>query len=159
MFAESRTILAVDQDPGTRILLEITLNAEGYQTTVVGDPDTAFDLLDQWLPAIVLFDEETFGPTVVDFVAHAKALDPRPDLILVSRRVEAAAMAHRLGIQRSLVKPFDPTRLFKIVTECPRFTAGGTQIIPAVASRRGPNPANARRPLGNGTQLKKSINE
>src|SRR5262245_13201188 len=132
MLIESQTILAVDQDPGTRILLEITLNAEGYQTSVVGDPDMAFEFLDQWYPAIILFDEETFGPTVVDFVAHAKAMEPRPDLILVSKRADAPAMARRLGIQRSLVKPFDPTRLFKLVTECPRFTAGGTQIVPAV---------------------------
>ena len=146
MLVDSRTILAVDQDPGTRILLEVTLNAEGYQTTVVGEPDTAFEMLNNWSPAIVLFDEDTFGPTAVDFVAHARALEPHPDLIMVSKRPDASLHARRLGVQRSLVKPFDPTRLFKLVTECPRFTAGGTQIVmPAVTKPGFPNRQLRRR--------------
>ncbi len=127
----SRTILAVDSDQRTRTLLEITLNAEGYQAYVVGDPDAAFDVLELF-PDIVLFDDATFGPTVTDFIAHARSLEPHPDMIFMSARPDTAVVARKLGVRISIVKPFDPTRLFQLVTSCPRFTTTGTMISPAV---------------------------
>jgi DNA-binding response OmpR family regulator len=133
MLVEPRTILAVDQDPATQALLEITLNSGGYRTTVAGDSETAFDLLDHFYPAIVLFDEETMGPTLHDFVSYARSLEPTPYLILASKNANGPLVAQGLGIQNSLVKPFDPNRLFNLVTQLPQITAGGTQIAaPAV---------------------------
>ncbi len=129
-----RTILAVDSDPRTRTLLEITLNTEGYHANVVGDPDAAFAGLELF-PDVVLFDDATFGPTVKDFIAHARSLEPHPDMIFMSTRLEAPVIARALGIRFYLMKPFDPTRLLRLVTVCPRFTAGGTQISHAVGHK------------------------
>jgi DNA-binding NtrC family response regulator len=142
----TRTILAVDSDQRTRTLLEITLNADGYRAYVVGDPNAAFELL-ELCPEIVLFDDVTFGPTVTDFVAHARATEPHPDLISMSTRKDTAVIARGLGVRASIVKPFDPTRLFELVTQCPRYTPNGTQIAPAV---RAPLPSSAKQKRGNG---------
>lgn len=138
----SRTILAVDSDARTRTLLEITLTAEGYNTYVVGEPDAAFEILELF-PDIVIFDDVTFGPTTSDFIAYARSLEPHPDMIFMTTRDDAAARARSLGIRISIVKPFDPTRLFRLVTQCPRFTPTGTQIAPAV----GFTPASKKHPI------------
>lgn len=147
-----RTILAVDSDQRTRTLLEITLNAEGYQAYVVGDPDEAFQVLELF-PDIVLFDDVTFGPTVTDFIAHARSLEPHPDMIFMSTRTDAAVVARSLNVRISIVKPFDPTRLFRLITTCPRFTATGTQISPAVVVPPLPKPSKNRRISGRTQQL------
>ena len=109
----------------------ITLMAEGYNTFVVGDPDAAFEVLELF-PDIVIFDDLTFGPTTSDFIAYARSLEPHPDMIYMTTHPDAATEARALGIRVSIVKPFDPTRLFRLVTQCPRFTPTGTQIAPAV---------------------------
>src|SRR5262249_10551216 len=105
----------------------MTLNYEGYRAIVIGDPDQAFELLDLF-PSILLFDDVTFGCTLPDFVASARSIEPHPEMIFMSTDQNVTAMARRLSVRSSIVKPFDPTRLFKLVTECPRFTASGTQI-------------------------------
>ena len=133
MIVDSRAILAVDRDPATQALLEITLNSGGYRTTVASDSEQAFELLDHWYPAIVLFDEETMGPSLRDFVSYARSLEPAPYLILASKNANGPSTAQTLGVQNSLVKPFDPNRLFELVTQLPQVTASGTQIAaPAV---------------------------
>jgi len=112
-----KKVLIVDDEPDILMLLRVDLEAEGYETTLAADGQTALARICDERPDIVLLDvmmPVLDGWSVLQELARAEDQTP---VVVVSAKASDhdAARALELGAAEYIIKPFDPTDLLSTV--------------------------------------------
>ena len=112
-------VMAVDDDPVIRGLLEVNLEMEGHQVIMAVDGQDALDKVHTERPELILLD--VMMPNVNGWqVAEALKGDPAtrdiPVIFLSARAMEAdVRKGAELGVESYVTKPFDPIELMDLV--------------------------------------------
>jgi DNA-binding response OmpR family regulator len=112
-------ILAVDDQPSIRRLVEINLGKAGYRVTTASDGREALDQIAAERPDMVVLDvtmPEVDGYEVLRRLREDEETADLPVLMLSGRtRDFDIARAWRTGADTYLPKPFDPRQLLSTV--------------------------------------------
>ena len=115
------SILIVDDDPASLVLVEGVLEAEGYSTRKAETPSQALELLKSWTPTAILLDLQLqAGESGLDFARRLKANVATRTLPIIAftaygdRWTEAEARA--AGCDGFLEKPITAGRLADAVS-------------------------------------------
>ena len=114
-------VVAVDDDPDARKLLEVVLTHSQAQVTVVATVDEAVEAVRRLRPDVLLSDIEMPSENGYDLIARVRALGPEeggntPAAALTAyARVEDRTRALRAGFQQHLPKPVEPAELVAVV--------------------------------------------
>jgi CheY-like chemotaxis protein len=111
-----RSVLAVDDDPASLMLVEAVLEAEGYEARTAKTPEYALEILKTWRPDVILMDIQLHGlDSGLDFARRLKAniaTQATPIIAFTAfgdRRTEEEAM--EAGCDGFLEKPITGARL------------------------------------------------
>ena len=116
--SEQPLVLIVEDDEGTREVLGMALEEEGYRVTVARHGAEALDRLEKELPAVVLMDLRMPVMSGRELFDRLRAQYPDLPLILLSadRRIEVEPwVGDAAGF---MVKPFDLDDLVRVVQQC-----------------------------------------
>lgn len=119
--AATGSVLIVDDDEDTRLLVGAMLREQGFE--VVGTPDAraALEMLQRMSPrpCLVLVDLTMPGMDGPTFIAE-EAKDPlgTVPIVVVSGRHDIDEIAKRLSVAGCLRKPFDEAELNRVVQRC-----------------------------------------
>ena len=112
-------ILIVDDDAESRSLLSEVLESNGFSTTAVSDSKAAQETFDRG-PAfgMVIADLRMPGGNGLDLLSSIRKRHSRVSIVLMSSFIAEAQrrVAHELGVDALLEKPFRLTELIKTVT-------------------------------------------
>jgi DNA-binding response OmpR family regulator len=110
-------VLIVDDEPDVLLLLRIELEAEGYETLLAADGETALRRIFEERPDIVLLD--VMMPVVDGWGVLQRLADKGVDtpVIVLSAKASEGDIAHalELGAQEYVTKPFEPAALLATV--------------------------------------------
>jgi two-component system, cell cycle response regulator len=105
-------VLIADDDPSVRLLLRLTLQAEGFRTVEAADGVSALALLRAGYVDICLLDLRMPYLTGEQVLAVAgEALDEVPVIVLTGLDRSRGTMGLRLGAHDYVAKPFEPLEL------------------------------------------------
>jgi CheY-like chemotaxis protein len=128
--AETIKILAVDSQEVIRELLKSMLSSLGYDSTVVGDPDEAFDLfkssLESGQPYTHVIADYSLGKVSgLKLAAELRLLDPNIFFLLISGwgLTPDNAEAAKAGIDMMIEKPFRMEQLAEIIAAATKRAA------------------------------------
>jgi DNA-binding response OmpR family regulator len=115
-------ILIVDDHEDLRTMLQVWLQAEGYEVVVAPDGGTALELLERNPVDLVVTDlcmPETDG---IEMIVELKKRFAHIPIVAMSGwtssgGVDYLQVAREIGAVRTLKKPFEPVELSKIVRE------------------------------------------
>ena len=112
-----RRILVVDDDPGLRMLLRTTLDADDFEVAEAEDAQAASELAHFWHPSVVVLDVAMPGIDGVSFSAELKGSEAygAPVVILLTGTDLSAESAARAGADALLRKPFSPLELVTLI--------------------------------------------
>lgn len=110
-------VLIVDDEPDVLLTLRMILEAEGFDTALAADGETALRRIDDEQPDVVLLD---LMMPVLDgwyVLAELAGRTRRPRVVVCSAKTAAAdrQRARDLGADEYLTKPFDPDRLVTVI--------------------------------------------
>ncbi len=112
----TRTILIVEDDPPTQMLLETLVQRDGYTSVIAGDGKTAIDLLGSGEFVAVILDlmmPEVGGGDVIDFLAREQKRVP---VIVCTAAGTARTAELDRGVVNAVVrKPFDIEELMATI--------------------------------------------
>jgi DNA-binding response OmpR family regulator len=110
-------VLIVDDEPDVLLLLRIELEAEGYETLLAADGETAIRRILEERPDVVLLD--VMMPVVDGWGVLQRLADHRSEtrVIVLSAKASDGDVAHalELGAHEYVTKPFDPAALLATV--------------------------------------------
>lgn len=112
-------VMAVDDDPVIRGLLEVNLEMEGHEVTTAVDGRDALDKVHADPPDLILLD--VMMPNMDGWqVAARLKRDPAtrgiPLVFLTARAMEAdVRKGTDIGVESYVTKPFDPIELMRLV--------------------------------------------
>ncbi len=113
-------VLAVDDDPTIRRLLQVNLEMEGYEVDLAEDGVIALERMRDNRPALVVLDimmPRMDGWTVCETMKDDPELSDIPVVFLSARAQDAdIARGEKLGAAY-MTKPFDPFDLLELVAE------------------------------------------
>lgn len=113
-------VLAVDDDPTIRRLLQVNLQMEGYEVDLAEDGIYALEKMRENKPALVVLDimmPRMDGWTVCETMKDDPELKDIPVVFLSARAQDAdIARGEKLGAAY-MTKPFDPFDLLELVAE------------------------------------------
>ena len=114
-------ILAADDDPIIRRLLEVNLEMEGYDVVLAEDGAVAVDLAREHQPDVILLDVMMPNMDGVEACRQLKADDATshvPVVFLSARARDADVTAGtRAGAAAYITKPFDPIDLLDLLAD------------------------------------------
>ena len=112
-----KKVLIVDDEPDILLMLRVNLDAEGYDTCLAADGETALRRIHEERPDVVLLD--VMMPVMDGWsVLEALAGDTgAPRVIVVSAKTgnRDVARALALGAAEYVTKPFDPETMVDVV--------------------------------------------
>lgn len=120
--ARSRhTVLIADDEPSVRMLVQATIETDGYNVIEAADGNEAWSLIQEHRPSLVLLDVRMPGQTGLEIL---RAIRAEPDLIY-TKVILLTASAQESDINVGLVtgadfyltKPFSPRDLLSKVDE------------------------------------------
>jgi DNA-binding response OmpR family regulator len=113
----SARVLIVDDEPDVLLLLRIELEAEGYETLLAADGETAIRRIAEERPDIVLLD--VMMPVVDGWGVLQRLAEQGSTtrVIVLSAKANDSDVAHalELGAHEYVTKPFDPAALLVTV--------------------------------------------
>lgn len=114
-------VIAVDDEPDIRILIELILVREGYRVDSVATGEEALSAIAEEEPDLVLLDiflPGISGWDVAERLSTSGSL-PRLPVLMLSAHADpdAPERAERLGCRGFLGKPFDPDALVRAIRE------------------------------------------
>ncbi len=114
-------ILIVEDDDGNRILAVNVLTSEGYLVKSTESGQKAIDIFSKWKPHLIIVDARLpimNGFEVVKTIRSTPA-GKETSIIMVSGNIheETRYMAFEIGVNKYMVKPYDPDDLLKCVRE------------------------------------------
>lgn len=113
------TVLAVDDEPDIRLLMELLLQQQGYRVVGAGTGEEALTLIADAEPDAMLLDiflPGLSGWQVAEQLAASGVL-PRLPVLMLSAHADpnAHSRADDLGCRGFITKPFDPDTLLTAV--------------------------------------------
>ena len=113
----SARVLIVDDEPDVLLLLRIELEAEGYETLLAADGETALRRIAEERPDVVLLD--VMMPVVDGYgvLHHLSEHGSNTKVIVLSAKANDRDVAHalELGAYEYVTKPFEPAALLVTV--------------------------------------------
>ena len=110
-------VLIVDDEPDVLLLLRIELEAEGYDTLLAADGETAIRRILEEKPDVVLLD--VMMPVLDGWGVLQRLAEHHSDarVIVLSAKASAGDIAHalQLGAHEYVTKPFEPAALLATV--------------------------------------------
>jgi len=114
-------VLVVDDEPGIRQMLQISLRRGGYEVTCAAGFRAAVDAISQCPQPfpVVLTDLAMPDGSGLDVLAAAKRRDPATEVILITAHstLDNAVEAMRTGAYDFVTKPFQPAELGALVAK------------------------------------------
>jgi CheY-like chemotaxis protein len=116
-----RTVVIADDEPSVRMLVQATLEMDGFNLIEAGDGDEAWSLIQEHRPSLVLLDVRMPGRTGLE-ILHAIKADPKltsTRVILLTASAQESDINEGLlaGADFYLTKPFSPRDLLSKVDE------------------------------------------
>lgn len=112
-------VMAVDDDPVIRGLLEVNLEMEGHVVVTAIDGQDALDKVQADPPDLILLDvmmPNVNGWQVAEALKADESTRDIPVVFLSARAMEAdVRKGTELGVQSYVTKPFDPIDLMELV--------------------------------------------
>ncbi|WP_207459346.1 response regulator transcription factor [Azospirillum sp. SYSU D00513] len=146
MTNRDKTILCIEDDPGTRELLVEELEEAGYAVAVAEDGPTGLAAIDRLRPDLILCDVDLPGLSGLELLERLKAGPEQPAVpflfLTAFGQRENQIRGRRLGCDDYIVKPIDFELLLEIVRH--RLARG----TPGETTGQG-----SARPAGNGVRL------
>src|SRR4051812_27927042 len=110
-------VLIVDDEPDILLMLRVNLEAEGYETSLAADGETALRRLTEDAPDLMVLDvmmPVMDGWAVLDTL---RSNGSAPPVVVLSAKTSPPDMmrALELGASEYLTKPFDPTTLLETI--------------------------------------------
>ena len=117
----THTVLIADDEPSVRMLVQATIEADGYKVLEASDGDEAWVLIQEHRPSLVLLDVMMPGRTGLEILGSIKSdpdlVDTKVILLTASAQksdIDAGLIA---GADFYLTKPFSPRDLRSKVDE------------------------------------------
>jgi excisionase family DNA binding protein len=107
-------VLIVDDDPGMRRYVRVSLEAEGYSVREAGSAEEGLEALDDEPPDLILLDvmmPKVDGWEMLSRVQERHGVGSIPVIMFSGRVEEGAGEAASRGAQGFVGKPFDPEQL------------------------------------------------
>ena len=100
-------ILLVDDEPGIRNVLGITLQDMGYPVLLAGSGDEAINVFEKNLPAIVLTDIKMPGMDGIELLSAVKRRQPETEVIMITGHgdMDLAIKSLKLAAADFITKP------------------------------------------------------
>lgn len=116
VYAETPTVLVVDDEKGPRLALQMLLS-ENYRVITANDVPSARSMLGKEPIDLVISDIRMPGETGVDLLRHVHEKHPEVEVMLLTGfgELSTAKEAVRLGAYAYLEKPFDNSALMEHV--------------------------------------------
>jgi CheY-like chemotaxis protein len=113
----SKRILAVDDEPNIRLLMEMALGERGYAVSSVADGRQCMMAVGKEVPDLILLDLFMPGMGGIEVVSHLRHLPATRDvpILIITGSVEAEDLPVLDMVQGYLVKPFRLTSLVSAV--------------------------------------------
>lgn len=109
------SILIVDDQEATRVVLDAILRVQGHDPTSAHSADAALEILNSTRQDLVLLDvmmPNRSGLELLDQLRHHPTLANLPVIIVTAKdRPEDQAQAFSMGADDYVTKPYDPTTL------------------------------------------------
>jgi CheY-like chemotaxis protein len=140
-------VLMADSDSMLRDTMKIYLQNEGYEVIAVSNANDAREVLNMFMPAMIVAEIEGEGDVLpgLDLCAHVKSSPTlrRIPVVLTSRSAYPSdySNAHSLGAVVCMAKPYKPERLGHIV----RLLAPLPEHLQSTAAQRVPDPTRGFR--------------
>ncbi len=116
-------LLVVEDEPSIAEVVSLYLKRAGYQVKVLGDGQSALDLMKQELPDLLILDvmlPQVDGLTIIRWLRDRSDV---PVIMLTARREESDRIAGlEMGADDYVVKPFSPQELVSRVRAVLRRT-------------------------------------
>jgi DNA-binding response OmpR family regulator len=115
----SRRILLVEDDHDLATFMHTVLTAEGFDVTLAGDGRAGLGALEQRLYALVVLDLMMPGMDGVEFRLRQRQHSPQwnTPVLIVSAHYNVEKLAHSVGAEGWLAKPFTGDELIEAVHE------------------------------------------
>src|SRR5436309_7824385 len=115
-------ILVMDDDELLRSALRVVLEAAGYEVMEAADGNAGLRLQRQQGADLVLVDIFMPERDGLEVIRALRAAHPQPTIVAMSGggrtgQIEVLEAAAALGASRTLVKPFEPRQLLKVIRE------------------------------------------
>lgn len=119
----SKRILAVDDEPNIRLLVEMALGERGYEVMSVPDGRECMIAVEKEVPDLILLDLFMPGMSGIEVVSHLRLLPATRDvpILIITGSVEAEELPVLNMVQGYLTKPF---KLASLVTAVEQVLAG-----------------------------------
>ncbi|TMG08731.1 MAG: response regulator [Chloroflexi bacterium] len=115
------TVLIADDEPSVRLLVQATIEAEGYKVLEACDGDEAWALIQEHRPSLVLLDVRMPGRTGLEILrsikADAELTDTKVILLTASAQQSDINAGLIAGADFYLTKPFSPRELLSRMDE------------------------------------------
>jgi CheY-like chemotaxis protein len=116
-----RTVLIADDEPSMRLLVTATISSDQIVVIEAVDGDEAWELIQQYRPALVLLDVQMPGQTGVELTRRIREDPALADIKIVILTSKAQATDVALGLAAGadlyLTKPFSPISLLTYVEQ------------------------------------------
>ncbi len=106
-------VLLVDDEPGIRKVLKITLESAGYDVSLASDGETGLTAFHQKRPEIVITDIKMPGISGIEFLKRIKQLNPQTEVIMITGHgdMELAIKSLKYEAADFITKPIDSNDL------------------------------------------------
>jgi len=114
-------VLIADDEPSVRLLVQATIEMDGYDVIEAADGDDAWSLIQEHHPSLVLLDVRMPGRTGLEILREIKTdpslIETRVILLTASAQESDIAAGLVAGADFYLTKPFSPRDLLSKVDE------------------------------------------
>jgi CheY-like chemotaxis protein/anti-sigma regulatory factor (Ser/Thr protein kinase) len=134
--SSTRHVLVVDDDRALRLAITALLQEAGYHTDQAGDGPEALDKLRRQPVDLMLLDIGLPGMSGLDVLAHVRALQSPPRVVMMTSddAPEALLRSFRGQAHWFVRKPFPPARIVEIVNDVLKASAAAELPIEVVSA-------------------------
>ena len=113
----TRKILVVDDEQKIQLILKQILQDEGFSAKAVGSGEAAVEIVENFLPDLILMDQNMPGMNGIETMEKIKTRHPEITVIILTAfgSIPLAVEAIKKGAYDYLSKPFDNDELLILI--------------------------------------------